>query len=144
MHRLFIFLVLVSLPSAAFADTFIVSAQLLTDSNTLTPNQKNEVSEALRALRKMVSITKAGLNQREYASRVLDMAATVDESLRNLPDSQLKAKILRSKEAYVTANSEWDNKFGELNKTFLQIVWEIGEKNLKEAEAIFQNGRLNP
>jgi hypothetical protein len=200
MHRLTLFLIIVSLQSAAFADTFIreqpafgvfhfgtswqggpapgpsdqavmgatlttvfnpitslflldtkvsfadtvVSAQLLTDSNALTPNQKNEVSEALRALRKMVSITKAGLSQREYASRVLDMAATVDESLRNIPDSQLKAKIVRSKEVYVKANSEWDNSLREVNKTFLQIMWEIGERNLKEAEAIFQTGRLNP
>jgi hypothetical protein len=76
-------------------------------SQGLTANQKNDVGEALRALRKMVAITGAGLNQREYASRVLDMVATVDESLRNIPDSQLKTKILLAKDAYVTANSGW-------------------------------------
>jgi len=92
----------------------------------------------------MVSITNAGITKREYASRVLDMAATVDESLRNIPDSQLKAKILQSKEVYVKANSEWDSRLREANTVFLQIMWEIGERNLKEAEAIFQTGRLNP
>jgi hypothetical protein len=127
-----------------FLDTYVVSAQSPTNSNTLTSEQKNAVSEAFRALRHMASFTKAGLTKREYASRVLDMAATVDESLRNIPDSQLKAKILQSKAAYIEANNQWNSSLGEANRVFLQIMWEIGERNLNEAEAIFQTGRLNP
>src|SRR5437879_2064337 len=99
--------------------TIVLSASL--DSNSLTPKQKQEVGEALRALRKIVSITKAGINKQEYASRVLDMAATVDESLRDIPDSELKTDILHAKNAYVSAKNTWINDPGH-TEAFTNLV----------------------
>jgi hypothetical protein len=105
--------------------------QSTTDPNSLTLNQKNEISTAIRALRKMVSITETGVNQREYASRLLDMTTTVDEALHNIPECQLKTNILRSKKAYVDANRFWD----DLNKlSFINTFLESYAPELKEYE----------
>jgi ABC-type polar amino acid transport system ATPase subunit len=83
-----------------------VSPTLLLSANpaaqSLTPTQKQEVGEALRALRKIESIVKVGTSQYDYASRVLDMAATVDESVRHLPDSDLKKGLLSTKDYYMS------------------------------------------
>jgi len=99
-----------------------------------------------RALRKIASITKAGVTRREYASRVLDMVATVDESLRNIPDSQLKTNLLRAKKAYVDAKNEWTTNpdFREVDKVFVEIMWKAGDKAIEQADTLFRAGRLNP
>jgi len=115
-------------------------------SNLLTASQKKEVGEALRALRQIVSITKVGVNRQEYGSRVLDMAATVDESVRNIPDSELKKNILGAKEMYVGVKNIWanDRGFEDYSRKMAQLSWEAGEILVKEADTLFQEGRLNP
>jgi hypothetical protein len=114
-------------------------------SNLLTASQKVEVGEALRALRQIVSITKVGVNRQEYGPRVLDMAATVDESVRNIPDSELKKHILGAKEMYVSVKNFWanDRGFEDLSGKMVQLSWEAGELLVKEADTLFQAGRLN-
>ena len=99
---------------------------------SLMLNQKNEVSTAIRALRKMVSITETGVNQREYASRLLDMTTTVDETIHNIPESQLKTNILLSKRAYVDANNFWSDLIR--NHPYLNILLKFHMQKLKEYE----------
>jgi hypothetical protein len=116
------------------------------DPNLLTESQKIEVGEGIRALRKMVSITKAGVNMQEYSSRVLDMVATVDESVRNIPDSRLKQSILAAKDAYVGARNNWSPASSippTLQRNFLKIAWDSAEIFVKDADDLFQAGRLN-
>jgi hypothetical protein len=115
-------------------------------SNLLTASQKKEVGEALRALRQIVSITKAGVNRLEYGSRVLDMAANVDESVRNIPVSKLKEIILDAKETYVRAKNDWTNEPGleDLIRKRVEKLWELGETHVKMADVLFQAGLLDP
>jgi hypothetical protein len=115
-------------------------------SNLLTASQKAEVGEAIRALRKIASITKVGVNEREYSSRVLDMAATVDESVRNIPDSHLKQSILTAKDTYVEVKNNWSRASSvpfELERSVLQIGWQTAEIAVENADSLFQAGRLN-
>ncbi len=79
--------------------------------NALKPDQKSATEDAIRAIRKMASATEVGISLREYGSRVIDMAAATDDALLNIPDSQLKSKILDAKKAYVDARQLWTAMF---------------------------------
>lgn len=116
------------------------------DPNLLTAGQKAEVGEAIRVLRKIASITKAGVNVQEYSSRVLDMVATVDESVRNIPDSHLKQDILAAKDTYVSGKNNWPRASSvplALQRSILQVEWDSAEIFVRMADDLFQADRLN-
>lgn|SRR5262249_27625708 len=119
----------------------LASAQSNPDPNLLTPDQKKYADEALRALRKIESITHAGVTQREYQSRTLDMVQTVDEALRHLPESELKKAIDGTKGAYASVMGE---NFGNDNgMRVVRIMWGAAEQSLRNTETLFESGRLN-
>ena len=73
------------------------------------PSQSNELaSSAIRALRKLAGATEVGISFREYGSRVIDVKADVDESIRELPEGDLRNEIRLAMEAYADAAQAWN------------------------------------
>lgn len=67
-----------------------------------------EAREAVRALQKLVSATEAGMNYREYGTRLADTKAAVDEATRALSDKAIKTSIVSAMDAFLDAGSAWD------------------------------------
>ena len=120
----------------------LAAAQTKQDPNLLTPDQKKFADEALRALRKIESITNVDVTKREYESRTLDMVTTVDEALRHLPESKLKKLISDAKWLYAKPMNDlsWNDSDW---MSMVRIIWGIAERHLRKAEALFEAGRLN-
>lgn len=64
---------------------------------------------ALKSLRKMAGAAQMGINFQEYSSRIIDVKADVDESVAQLPDSEVKKEISLALQAYVDAKTIWNN-----------------------------------
>lgn len=63
--------------------------------------------EAIKALRRLDSATKAGVTRTEYGSRLIDAKAAIDDLLPRIADGELKSEIEAAMHEYVSAGDIW-------------------------------------
>jgi hypothetical protein len=103
---------------------------------TLAPNkeateQNSAISDSLKELHKLSSATQVGLTFSQYSDRLIDAKATIDDNLRNLPESPIKAEIATTLLAFQDAHDIWSESIDLQNMTvtyYLQRVQPIYNK----------------
>ena len=70
--------------------------------------ERQAAQDAMKALRKVQTATKVGLNKADYGKQVIEMAQIVEESLATLPECALKQVISEARDRYVDAQGAWD------------------------------------
>ena len=79
----------------------------------LTPGglRSGPLGEALDALKALQSVTAAGVDYKEYSSRVLDAKVKVDRFLESAPpDSATRGAIAKSIRFYILASTAWNGR----------------------------------
>src|SRR5581483_7505318 len=66
------------------------------------------LENAVKALRKMEGAAAVKVSLKEYESRMIDTKVDVEEILSKLPDGDLKSEMKRALDAYVDAQSIWE------------------------------------
>ncbi len=98
------------------------NATVAITSSKPTPHPSGQ--NALKSLRRMAAATEVGINFQEYGKRVIDLKADIDEDLSQLPEGELKQEIKLAVEAYVDANTAW-NEMSDNN--YLSTAFEPGK-----------------
>lgn len=70
--------------------------------------ESEAIQAVLKELRKLGSVAAAGINYRNYSSRVLDAKAEVDHHMAGISDDQIRESLQKSMEAYVDCSNYWN------------------------------------
>lgn len=90
--------------------------QLITKINRISSEDITKIKSALKALKKLESGTKVGINFNEYSSRIIDTQSEIDsfESECNHVPSEIKEDIKKAMECYADADMFWNAKVNNL------------------------------
>jgi hypothetical protein len=69
-----------------------------------------ETTEAIAALQKLQAATQVGVNYQTYGQLLIDAKAKVNDSVKSLPDGELKTEISGAMDSYADAATVWGRK----------------------------------
>lgn len=73
----------------------------------LNTQQRKSAQNALKALKRLESAVNVGLTYRDYQGKIVNAQVGVDESLRVLPQSDLRNELERAMNSYLAARTYW-------------------------------------
>ncbi len=83
---------------------------------------KEAIATALKELRRMASVVKAGVSYQSYGERLADLKANVDEALIDVPDGDLKNTIKDALQTYQDAAQWWDLSF---KAVYISVLFKV-------------------
>ncbi len=100
-------------------------------------NTSTIAKSTLRALRLLAGSTEMGVSLSDYNKLVLENVSVIDEATRSLPDSDFKASIIRSRDAFTDARTLWSSMFAaDYVSIFLSANRQILEKYPIDADYV--------
>ncbi|WP_144290346.1 hypothetical protein [Chitinilyticum litopenaei] len=100
-----------------------------TKQSKILSEEQIAINSALHALRRLQSAVRSGLNKIQYSDQKIDMHQAVDESLRSIPDSDIKKIIIKTSEHYDFAGEVWNSLF---TTTYADNFWNLHESRLEK------------
>lgn len=104
-------------------------------------NQRETAEDAIKALKKLDSATSVGMNKMQYSSLLIEAKTTLDNSLTDLPEGELKNELKASMDAYVDANNAWNGKILASDGTNLTTKYGRGEMS-PLSEDLMENEKM--
>jgi len=104
----------------------------------LSDKERDTAKAALKELRKLNSVTEAGLNYQEYQKRVLDAKGEIDSQLLDIPSGQVKDALKKSLDAYVDGRDFWGEAISRDKGGFCYFSKEYAQRFSKYGEVIHQ------
>lgn len=103
----------------------ITTTIILVACGGLSSNQKQEVSEALKALGKVSSAIEIGVNYEDYSKLVLEAKSQVNEATAILKQGQIRSELELAIDSFVDARDTWNyalqNQYGAKFANFIVL-----------------------